>query len=204
MNNKLTKSARMIALALGLTAGPAVPSYAYVMNTFDSLTNLTAGPNTSIAIDNVNYIEGTGSVKMSWDANVNSRGYFDWTLPGVTNFTGESTSFAAYTPSYITDVSIEWYDSSGRLVEGWYWTPSLSNQWNPFTAIQGNASGATGHIIGSGDITQIASIRFDEISVLKDGTVSYNNWDPVPEPNTILLLGSGLALLAGARKKMLA
>lgn len=201
MNKKLTKRARMLGLVLSLIAGPAIPSHAYVMNSFDSLTNLTAGPNSSIAIDNVNFIEGTGSVKMTWDASVNPRGYFDWNLPVTTNFTGESTSFAAYTPPYITGISFELIDSSGQLVESWTWTSSLSNQWNQFTAIQGNSSGATSYIVGPGDITQISWIRFDEVS--SNGTISYNNWEPVPEPNTVLLIGTGLVFLAGLQRKKL-
>jgi hypothetical protein len=204
MHKKISKSMRAFSVAMSIIAGSSAPSYAYVMNSFDSLTNLTAGPNTSIAIDNVNYIEGTGSVKMSWDASVNPTGYFDWNLPTATNLTGDKTSFAAYTPSFITEVSIEWIDSSGQVAEGWYWniTPYLSDQWNPFTATQGDTSGAAIHIVGPGDITQVTLIRFDEVS--SNGTISYNNWEPVPEPNTVLLLGTGLALFARARKKILA
>jgi hypothetical protein len=197
MNNKLTKSARMLGLVLGLAAGPAVPSYAYVMNSFDSLTGLTAGTNSSIAIDNTNYYQGTGSVLLSWSGGT---GYFDWTLPTVTNFTGETTSLAAYDSSNITRIGFELIDSSGLVAESWYWNvqPSQYNIWTPLTITQGSASGASVYTIGPGDITQIAYARFHD-----DGHGN-NYWDTTPEPGTVLLLGTGLALLSVKQRKMLA
>jgi len=201
MNKKLTKSARMLGLVLGLAAGPALPSYAYVMNSFDTLTNLTPGTNSSIVIDNVNYYEGTGSVLLSWTGGTGS---FDWTLPTVTNFTGETITFAAFDPSDITRIGFELVDSGGLVAESWYWNvkPSQYNTWTPLAVTQGSVSGASGYTIGAGDISQIAYGRW--IDYTDSFGLRHNRWDATPEPGTALLLGTGLALLAGARRKMLA
>lgn len=201
MHKKLSKSIRAFSLALSIIAGSNAPSYAYVMNSFDSLANLTPGPNTSIAIDNVNYYEGTGSVQMSWNADINKTGSFSWTLPSTVDMTGEKISFMAYAPSDITQIGFELIDSSGNVAETWSWNvaPALYDTWSPFTVTQGSLSGATSYTVGTGNINQIAYGRWIE-TTNADGTRT-NHWDTTPEPNTVLLIGTGLVFIAGLQRK---
>ena len=193
MYNKLTKSARMLGLVLGLSAGPAVPSYAYVIS-FDTLTNLTPAPGSSIAFDNANPYQGKDSILLNWSGGT---GYFDYALPSVTNFSGETISFAAYDSSSITQIAFELLDSSKNVAAGWYWNvqPSQYNIWTPLTVTQGSASGATLYTTGTGDITQIKYLR------MTDTGTGPNGW-ATPEPGTVLLLGTGLALLSVKRRTM--
>jgi len=193
-----------VLLAFGLVV--SANAYTYT-NSFDSLDGLTAGTGTTIEIDNGTYMEGTGSVKMSWDSGATSatsgRGYFDWALPKDPDLTDAVIKFNVLAPAFITTVSLELIDAAGEVAEAWYWDMAAfaDDVFLEFTVVQGNASGADTYILGTGDITNIVAIRFDEVDVVYDGRV-YNYWDyltitssTIPEPATILMLTLGGLLL---------
>jgi hypothetical protein len=185
-------------LSLLISIAPVNAVMLPIQNSFDSLDSLAAGEGTSIEMDTSTFMEGAGAIKMSWDASVNERGYFDWILPEDPDARGWTVKFNVNPPSFITEISLELIDESGKVAEGWYWNvqPSWYGRFNTITVTQGNLSGATSRNEGPGDITKVTRIRFDERS--GNGGWSYNYWDFTfvsPEPTTIIMLSLGGLLL---------
>jgi hypothetical protein len=190
---------RALILAVLLSTASALSANAapvYLSNSFDTLTSLSANPNTFISTENIIVAEGTGAVRMTWNSLINSEGSFNWMLPGTFDLTDTVISFQAYTPSNISEVSLKLFDTSGKLAQSWSWNSSFYqfNQYNLLTAIEGDPFSGSSFVAGPGQISSINRITLGEIGA--DG-VSFNLWDntnirPIPEPATLTLLAVGL------------
>lgn len=165
-----------------------------LINECDSLADFVAGADTSISLV-MDTETGNSRIRMDWEVTAdNDRGYFDWLLPEDPDFTGLGVQFDVMPPSFITEISCELIDTSGKVAEGWYWNvqQSWKGRMNTLTVMVGNQSGATSHTTGPGDITSVVKIRFDERGSTFGWT--YNEWDMLmvtPEPATLFLLGVG-------------
>lgn len=198
MFNTRIRCFRTLILVVLLSAASAICANAaplYLTNSFDTLNNLIPASNTNLSIDNINYVEGSGSLRMTWNATANDTGYFDWNLPGVFDFTNSQIQFSAYPPIDITEIGFQLIDINNEVVESWRWSvlPPWYNRFNTFSVLEDNPSGATFYADGLGDITRIVRARW--IEKTNSNGIRFNEWDNAvitPEPGTSGLLGIGL------------